>query len=224
MPAHPLEGHKDFNHDTLALRFVFIHRHTCHTHRGRTLAHSAGDALGRVALQRAVVGCVFARFLVDADRLCASQLGERGGLDAARFFASHHLAADAVVVGLAGGGLCATQPFETQTQTSHGAVGQSVGAGTFAGQRTGAQMVLFASLLVWAVLSFRAARQRDALAAQTSDTPDAHASHSPAPNISPTSALASAITLLLGAALWAALLWHFHAQWFGVSPLGAMAA
>ena len=86
------------------------------------------------------------------------------------------------------------------------------------------QMVLFASLLVWAVLSFRAARQRDALAAQTSDTPEAHASHSPAPNISPASALASAITLLLGAALWAALLWHFHAQWFGVSPLGAMAA
>lgn len=75
------------------------------------------------------------------------------------------------------------------------------------------QCVLFASLLVWAVLSFKAARQRDALAAETLG----------APEIKPAHILSTAITLLLGTALWAALLWYFHAQWFGVSPLGAMA-
>lgn len=94
------------------------------------------------------------------------------------------------------------------------------------------QMVLFASMLVWAVLSFRAARQRDALAAHTSNTPDEHTSDAPdahatpvaSTHLPPANALASAITVLVGVALWAALLWHFHAQWFGVSPLGAMAA
>lgn len=91
------------------------------------------------------------------------------------------------------------------------------------------QMVLFGSLLVWAVFSFKAARQRDAHASHT------HADETvadPTPDLamadvaqaSSAHGLATLITLILGAAAWAALLWHFHAAWFGVSPLGALAA
>jgi uncharacterized membrane protein len=92
------------------------------------------------------------------------------------------------------------------------------------------QMVLFGAFLVWAVLSFRAARKRDALvtalqgdgassgeaniATQVNDVPEAPSALWPA----------TLLCLVIGGAAWAALLWRFHAEWFGVSPLGVMAS
>lgn len=68
------------------------------------------------------------------------------------------------------------------------------------------QMVLFGAFLVWAVLSFRAARKRDEPEAPTAQW------------------LSTLLCLVIGGAAWAALLWRFHAEWFGVSPLGVMAS
>jgi uncharacterized membrane protein len=68
------------------------------------------------------------------------------------------------------------------------------------------QMVLFGAFLVWSVLNFRAARKRDE------------------PEAPPAQWLATLLCLVIGGAAWAALLWRFHAEWFGVSPLGAMAS
>lgn len=69
-----------------------------------------------------------------------------------------------------------------------------------------ADVLLFGSFLVWAVLVFRSARRR----------PAANALQAPA------STLATLLTLLLGSALWAMFLWGgWHAQWIGVDPLGA---
>ena len=88
------------------------------------------------------------------------------------------------------------------------------------------QMVLFGALLVWAVLSFRAARKRDALATElhsAGEAIDATQVHneSEAP---PAQWLSTLLCLVIGGAAWAALLWRFHAEWFGVSPLGVMAS
>ena len=88
------------------------------------------------------------------------------------------------------------------------------------------QMVLFGAFLVWAVLSFRAARKRDALAtalhsqAEATDATQVH-NESEAP---PAQWLATLLCLVIGGAAWAALLWRLHAEWFGVSPLGVMAS
>ena len=88
------------------------------------------------------------------------------------------------------------------------------------------QMVLFGAFLVWAVLSFRAARKRDALAnalqsqGEATDATQVH-NESEAP---PAQWLSTLLCLVIGGAAWAALLWRFHAEWFGVSPLGAMAS
>ncbi len=68
------------------------------------------------------------------------------------------------------------------------------------------QMVLFGAFLVWAVLSFRAARKRDE------------------PEAPPAQWLSTLLCLAIGGTAWAALLWRFHAEWFGVSPLGVMAS
>jgi uncharacterized membrane protein len=92
------------------------------------------------------------------------------------------------------------------------------------------QMVMFGAFLVWAVLSFRAARKRDALATalqgdgassgeaniatQVNDVPEAPSALW----------LATLLCLVIGGAAWAALLWRFHAEWFGVSPLGVIAS
>ena len=88
------------------------------------------------------------------------------------------------------------------------------------------QMVLFGAFLVWAVLSFRAARKRDALATElhsAGEAIDATQVHneSEAP---PAQWLSTLLCLVIGGAAWAALLWRFHAEWFGVSPLGVMAS
>ena len=88
------------------------------------------------------------------------------------------------------------------------------------------QMVLFGAFLVWAVLSFRAARKRDALATdlhsagEAIDATQVH-NESEAP---PAQWLSTLLCLVIGGAAWAALLWRFHAEWFGVSPLGVMAS
>ena len=69
-----------------------------------------------------------------------------------------------------------------------------------------ADVLLFGSFLLWAVLVFRSARRRP---------PSTTAS-------APTSALATLATVVLGSALWAVFLWGgLHAQWIGVDPMGA---
>jgi uncharacterized membrane protein len=88
------------------------------------------------------------------------------------------------------------------------------------------QMVLFGAMLVWAVLSFRAARKRDVLAnalhgeGEATDAAQVH-NESEAPSAQ---WLATLLCLVIGGGAWAALLWRFHAEWFGVSPLGVMAS
>lgn len=69
-----------------------------------------------------------------------------------------------------------------------------------------ADVLLFGSFLLWAVLVFRSARRRAPGAAQ----------------LAPSSSLATLATVLLGTALWAMFLWGgWHAQWIGVDPMGA---
>ena len=70
---------------------------------------------------------------------------------------------------------------------------------------TAADVVLFGSFLIWAVLCFRAARQRDR----------AHAALY-APGRLP----ATLITLVVGVAAWAAFAMWVHAAWLGVRPMG----
>lgn len=68
-----------------------------------------------------------------------------------------------------------------------------------------ADVVLFGAFLVWAILCFRAARQRDRL--------------NPPPAL-PSSALATGLTVVLGVAAWAGFAFWGHLYLIGVSPLG----
>jgi uncharacterized membrane protein len=73
-----------------------------------------------------------------------------------------------------------------------------------------ADVVLFGAFLVWAVLNFRAARQRDRLAALATpdlDLPVVHKSN-------------TWLVVLVGMAVWAILLFGGHRWLFDVSPLG----
>ena len=77
-----------------------------------------------------------------------------------------------------------------------------------------ADVVLFGAFLLWSVLNFRAARQRDRLAAAAetgAETP------LPSPEIS---AAATWRAIGVGVVVWAFLLSRGHAWLFGVSPLG----
>ncbi len=67
-----------------------------------------------------------------------------------------------------------------------------------------ADVVLFGAFLVWAVLDFRSARQRDRA---TGAEPE----FGPARN--------DAIAVAVGVVIWAAFTWFLHAWLFGVSPL-----
>lgn len=65
-----------------------------------------------------------------------------------------------------------------------------------------ADVMLFGSFLVWAILVFRAARRR------------------PAPPAAPGTAAGTAATVVLGVALWAFFAFWAHAAWLGIAPLG----
>ena len=67
-----------------------------------------------------------------------------------------------------------------------------------------ADVVLFGSFLVWAILDFRAARQRDRAAGTVRVA-------GPPRN--------DALVILVGAVIWAALVWRVHLWLIGVSPL-----
>lgn len=68
-----------------------------------------------------------------------------------------------------------------------------------------ADVVLFGSFLLWAVLDFRAARVRDRVA---------HVSYAPG------RAGMTVLTVVIGAAAWAAFAFGLHLWLFGVRPLG----
>lgn len=68
-----------------------------------------------------------------------------------------------------------------------------------------ADTVLFAAFLLWAILAFRAARQRDR--AQGTVYP-------------PGTLNGSLLTLVVGMVLWAVFAFWLHAAWIGVAPLG----
>ncbi|MFG6467739.1 NnrU family protein [Roseateles sp. BYS87W] len=67
---------------------------------------------------------------------------------------------------------------------------------------TAADVMLFGSFLVWAILVFRAARRR------------------PAPVSAPPTPLGTAATVVIGVAVWAAFAFWLHAAWIGMAPLG----
>ncbi|NQW66136.1 MAG: NnrU family protein [Burkholderiales bacterium] len=78
-----------------------------------------------------------------------------------------------------------------------------------------ADLVLFGAFLLWSVLNFRAARQRDRLAAAEQETGEA--GRLLAPEVS----LAATLRAVgIGVVVWAILLSHGHVWLFGVSPLG----
>ena len=71
-----------------------------------------------------------------------------------------------------------------------------------------ADLMLFGTFLIWAVLVFRSARRRPS----TAET-------------RPTRLVATALTVLIGTGVWALFLWGgLHARWIGVNPLGGMGA
>ena len=89
-----------------------------------------------------------------------------------------------------------------------------------------ADVILFGSFLVWAVLNFRAARARDRAGLDalesldaTSTEPalgaalDASAATSPKP-------VSTLVAVVLGLALWGVFTFVLHAQWSGISPMG----
>ena len=65
-----------------------------------------------------------------------------------------------------------------------------------------ADVMLFGSFLVWAILVFRAARRR------------------PAPVLAAPTTAGTAATVVAGVALWAVFAFWLHAAWLGVAPLG----
>ena len=74
-------------------------------------------------------------------------------------------------------------------------------------------VLLFGGFLVWAVLSFRAARQRDRAALEAGET---------AENL-PVSGVATIGAVLAGTAAWAAFILVVHVWLIGVAPLPGMA-
>lgn len=69
-----------------------------------------------------------------------------------------------------------------------------------------ADLILFGAFLIWSVLNFRAARQRDRLAVQSGSVVEA------TPN--------TWRVVLIGVAVWALLLFGGHTWLFAVSPIG----
>jgi uncharacterized membrane protein len=69
-----------------------------------------------------------------------------------------------------------------------------------------AHMVLFGSFMAWAVLDYRAARQRDRAAATA--YPAGHA-------------IGTALTVAMGVLAWAVFAFWLHGWWIGVRPIGS---
>jgi len=76
-----------------------------------------------------------------------------------------------------------------------------------------ADLVLFGAFLLWSVLNFRAARQRDRRVADPTGKEDAE----PMPAISMS---ATVRAVAIGVLVWAVLVWRGHAWLLGVSPWG----
>ena len=71
-----------------------------------------------------------------------------------------------------------------------------------------ADLMLFGTFLLWAVLVFRSARRRPSTA-----------------EARPTRLVATLLTVLIGTGIWALFLWGgLHARWIGVNPLGGTGA
>jgi uncharacterized membrane protein len=68
-----------------------------------------------------------------------------------------------------------------------------------------ADLLLFGTFLIWAVLNFRAARARDRLAGTTRPAG---------------TAAGTAITVIVGLVAWAVFAFWAHAAWIGVRPMG----
>lgn len=79
-----------------------------------------------------------------------------------------------------------------------------------------ADVVLFGAFLLWSVLNFRAARQRDRLAAASLSPGQGSGALEPE-----VSSVATWRAIGIGVVVWAILLSRGHAWLFGVSPLGA---
>jgi uncharacterized membrane protein len=78
-----------------------------------------------------------------------------------------------------------------------------------------ADVLLFGSFLGWAVLDFRAARQRDRAA-------QAATAESKLVESQPAKLSATVMTIILGAGLWFGFVAYLHLKLFGVSPLGTI--
>ena len=80
-----------------------------------------------------------------------------------------------------------------------------------------ADVLLFGSFLGWAVLDFRAARQRDRAAASPPiETKGVEKK--------PATLLATIMTIVIGTGLWFGFVTYLHLKLFGVSPLGTVGA
>ena len=82
-----------------------------------------------------------------------------------------------------------------------------------------ADLVLFGSLLVWAVLSFRAARRRDALVREQAIKTEIEGGGRERAVAGP-SRLADLAVIVIGIALYGAFAFHLHASLIGVRPFG----
>ena len=82
-----------------------------------------------------------------------------------------------------------------------------------------ADLVLFGSLLVWAVLSFRAARRRDALARGQAINTESEGGGRERSVTAP-SWLADLAVIVIGIALYGAFAFYLHASLIGVRPFG----
>ena len=85
-----------------------------------------------------------------------------------------------------------------------------------------ADLVLFASFLIWAVLNFRSARARDrALLLNLNDAEDPAAEPlTESESTNQPKLLSTIITLVGGMAIWALITFVLHAKIVGVSPMG----
>lgn len=82
-----------------------------------------------------------------------------------------------------------------------------------------ADLVLFGSLLVWAVLSFRAARRRDARAREQAINTEIEGGGRERAVAGP-SRWADLAVIVIGIALYGAFAFHLHASLIGVRPFG----